>query len=50
MKAQSVKLPIFTSNGQFVAHYSENGLAELDFPSREALVAPKRAKKAGRLR
>jgi O-6-methylguanine DNA methyltransferase len=33
MKAQSVKLPIFTSAGQFVAHYSEKGLAELDFPS-----------------
>jgi O-6-methylguanine DNA methyltransferase len=32
MKAQSVKLPIFTSDGQFVAHYSENGLAELNFP------------------
>jgi len=32
MKAQSVKLPIFTSTGQFVAHYSEKGLAELDFP------------------
>jgi O-6-methylguanine DNA methyltransferase len=32
MKAQSVKLPIFTSDGQFVARYSENGLAELDFP------------------
>jgi len=30
---RSVKLPIFTSAGQFVAHYSENGLAELDFPS-----------------
>jgi O-6-methylguanine DNA methyltransferase len=33
MKAPSVKLPIFTSNGQFVARYSEKGLAELDFPS-----------------
>jgi O-6-methylguanine DNA methyltransferase len=33
MKTQSVKLPILTSDGQFVAHYSENGLAELDFPS-----------------
>ena len=33
MKAQSVKLPIFTSAGQFVAHYSEKGLAELAFPS-----------------
>jgi len=33
MKAPSVKLPIFTSDGQFVAHYSEKGLAELDFPA-----------------
>ena len=33
MKSQSVKLPIFTSDGQFVARYSEKGLAELDFPS-----------------
>jgi O-6-methylguanine DNA methyltransferase len=33
MKAPSVKLPIRTSNGQFVARYSEKGLAELDFPS-----------------
>jgi O-6-methylguanine DNA methyltransferase len=33
MKAPSVKLPIRTSNGQFGAHYSEKGLAELDFPS-----------------
>jgi O-6-methylguanine DNA methyltransferase len=31
MKAQSVKLPIFTSDGQFVARYSEKGLAELNF-------------------
>ncbi len=33
MKAPSIKLPIFTSNGQFVASYSEKGLAELDFPA-----------------
>ena len=32
MKTQSVTLPIFTSAGQFVARYSENGLVELDFP------------------
>jgi O-6-methylguanine DNA methyltransferase len=43
MKALSVKLPIVTSAGRFVARYSEKGLAELDFPSREALVAPKRS-------
>jgi O-6-methylguanine DNA methyltransferase len=33
MKAPSVKLPIFTSGGQFIARYSEKGLVELDFPS-----------------
>jgi O-6-methylguanine DNA methyltransferase len=32
MKTRSIKLPIFTSNGQFVARYSEKGLAELNFP------------------
>ena len=32
MKAPSIKLPIFTSDGQFVAHYSEKGLAKLNFP------------------
>ncbi|MGA2281441.1 MAG: methylated-DNA--[protein]-cysteine S-methyltransferase [Verrucomicrobiota bacterium] len=32
MKTPSVKLPIFTSDGQFVARYSEKGLVELDFP------------------
>jgi O-6-methylguanine DNA methyltransferase len=33
MKAQSVNLPIFTGAGQFIARYSEKGLAELNFPS-----------------
>jgi O-6-methylguanine DNA methyltransferase len=33
MKAQFVKLPIFTSDGIFVARYSEKGLVELDFLS-----------------
>jgi len=28
-----IELSITTSDGQFAAHYSENGLAELDFPS-----------------
>jgi O-6-methylguanine DNA methyltransferase len=32
MKVQFVKLPIFTRTGQFIARYSEKGLAELDFP------------------
>jgi O-6-methylguanine DNA methyltransferase len=33
MKAPFVKLPISTRAGQFVARYSEKGLAELNFPS-----------------
>ena len=33
MKTRLVQLLIFTSAGQFVARYSEKGLAELDFPS-----------------
>jgi O-6-methylguanine DNA methyltransferase len=33
MKTQSVELPVPTRDGQFVARYSEKGLAELNFPS-----------------
>ena len=33
MKIQFVELPIPTADGQFVARYSEKGLAELDFPN-----------------
>jgi O-6-methylguanine DNA methyltransferase len=32
MKNNFVELPISTRDGKFVAHYSENGLAELDWP------------------
>jgi O-6-methylguanine DNA methyltransferase len=32
MKTPPVELPIITSDGIFLAHYSENGLAELEFP------------------
>jgi O-6-methylguanine DNA methyltransferase len=32
MKNHSLELPIPTRAGRFVAHYSENGLAGLDFP------------------
>jgi methylated-DNA-[protein]-cysteine S-methyltransferase len=32
MKNQFVKLPIPTRDGQFTAHYSDKGLAGLDFP------------------
>ncbi len=31
--ADEIQLPIATGDGQFVAHYSEKGLAGLDFPS-----------------
>jgi O-6-methylguanine DNA methyltransferase len=33
MKTRWVELPASTHDGQFVARYSEKGLAELDFPS-----------------
>ena len=33
MKTHWVELPVSTRDGQFVARYSEKGLAELDFPS-----------------
>jgi len=33
VKRQLVELPISTSDGQFIARYSEKGLAELDFPN-----------------
>jgi O-6-methylguanine DNA methyltransferase len=42
MKNNFIELPIYTRDGVFLAHYSEKGLAELDFPNREGLVAPKR--------
>src|SRR5580700_4834175 len=34
MNAPIAKLPIPTSDGIFLAHYSTNGLAELNFPDR----------------
>jgi hypothetical protein len=45
MKAKNklVELPIATRDGQFIAGYSEKGLAELNFPNVEAFVAPKRS-------
>ena len=33
MKTRWVELPVSTRDGQFVARYSEKGLAELDFPA-----------------
>ena len=35
-----VGLPIATDDGGFLAHYSANGLAGLDFPNADGLVAP----------
>ena len=34
MKNNFIELPIATRDGKFVAHYSEKGLAELDFPAK----------------
>ena len=33
MKTPFIELPITTSDGTFLAHYSEKGLAELDWPN-----------------
>ena len=42
MKTPFVELPVSTHDGQFVARYSEKGLAELNFPSvGRALVGSK---------
>lgn len=40
MKNQLVELPVATGEGIFLAHYSEKGLAALDFPNADGLVAP----------
>jgi len=42
MKTALAELPISTRDGIFLAHYSEKGLAELDFPSAKTLAAPER--------
>lgn len=43
MKCQLIELKIATPDGQFIARYSENGLAGLDFPNAKVFVAPKRS-------
>ena len=43
MKTQLVQLPIATRDGIFLAHYSEKGLAELNFPNAKAFATPKRS-------
>jgi O-6-methylguanine DNA methyltransferase len=40
MKVALIELPIATRDGIFLAHYSPKGLAELDFPHDDGLVAP----------
>ncbi|HVU27940.1 MAG TPA: methylated-DNA--[protein]-cysteine S-methyltransferase [Verrucomicrobiae bacterium] len=46
-KSSLVELPISTNAGQFLAHYSEKGLVELNFPNAKTLVgrASSRAEK-----
>jgi methylated-DNA-[protein]-cysteine S-methyltransferase len=48
MKSPLVELPVATREGIFLAHYSTKGLAELDFPHRDGLVAPNQNKSMGR--
>jgi O-6-methylguanine DNA methyltransferase len=43
VKNNFFELPISTRDGQFIARYSEKGLAELNFPKAKAFVAPKRS-------
>jgi AraC family transcriptional regulator of adaptative response/methylated-DNA-[protein]-cysteine methyltransferase len=48
MKNLLIKIPAVTRAGKFTAGYSENGLAELNFPNPKKFVAPKRSE-GGRL-
>ncbi len=41
MKDNFVELPISTRDGKFVAHYSEKGLAELDWPKSVGRASPR---------
>ena len=44
MKNKFVELPISTRDGKFIAHYSEKGLAEIDWP-KVGQASPRAAKK-----
>src|SRR5215469_11419300 len=44
---QLVELPVATSEGIFLAHYSGKGLAALDFPNADGLIAPPRKNGTG---
>ncbi|HEY4414760.1 MAG TPA: MGMT family protein [Verrucomicrobiae bacterium] len=41
MNISRFELPISTREGEYIAHYSEKGLAELDFPNADGLLTPK---------
>lgn len=45
MNTQTIQLPIHTKDGKFLAHYSQNGLRELNFPNgyRSAQPSPLKA-------
>ncbi|HEX3624712.1 MAG TPA: methylated-DNA--[protein]-cysteine S-methyltransferase [Verrucomicrobiae bacterium] len=47
MNPPTVSLPISTSEGEFLAHYSQRGLAELNFPDRK--TAARAAKPDGEI-
>ena len=40
MKNNFIELPISTRDGKFIAHYSEKGLAGLNFPSKQNKIIP----------
>src|SRR5277367_6266962 len=44
MKNNFIELPISTRDGKFIAHYSEKGLAEIDWP-KVGQASPRAAKK-----
>lgn len=44
MKTLFIELPIATCDGEYLAHYSAKGLAELDSPIQDGLLMPKPAK------
>ena len=41
MKTELVELPVATADGEFTAHYSEKGLAGLNFPNTGRAVKPR---------
>jgi O-6-methylguanine DNA methyltransferase len=43
MKNELIEIPAVTRDGNFIARYSEKGLAELSFPNPKGFVAPKRS-------